>query len=152
APTEWNPGEFDRKTGAWKPEKASNIKWVATLGSQTYGNPAVANGKIFVGTNNTSGYLKRYPADVDLGVLLCFRESDGAFLWQHSCEKLPTGRVNDWPLQGICSAPLAEGDRIWLVTNRGEVICLDAEGFYDDEDDGPVQGIQGELFRVPTHL
>jgi outer membrane protein assembly factor BamB len=55
-------------------------------------------------------------------------------------------------LQGICSSPLLEGDRVWLVTNRGEVVCLDAEGFYDDEDDGPVQGIRGDLFRVHTHL
>src|SRR5262249_22781258 len=49
APTDWNVGEFDRKTGAWKPETAKNVKWVATLGSQTYGNPVVANGKVFLG-------------------------------------------------------------------------------------------------------
>jgi hypothetical protein len=35
SPTEWDPGEFDRKTGAWKREKSRNIKWVANLGSQT---------------------------------------------------------------------------------------------------------------------
>src|SRR5947208_345206 len=37
--TDWDPGEFDRKTGEWKPSSAKNIKWVAALGSQTYGNP-----------------------------------------------------------------------------------------------------------------
>ena len=100
---------------------------MARLGSQTYGNPVVANGKVFIGTNNGAGYLKRYPAEVDLGVLLCFDEADGKFLWQDSSEKLPTGRVNDWPLQGICCTPLVEGNRLWYVTSRGEVKCLDTE-------------------------
>ena len=107
------------------------------LGSQTYGNPVVADGKVYVGTNNSGGWLKRYPADVDLGCLLCFDVKDGKFLWQHSSEKLPTGRVHDWPLQGICCAPLVEGDRLWFVTSRGEVRCLDTEGFHDGENDGP---------------
>jgi outer membrane protein assembly factor BamB len=136
-PTEWNIGEFDYRTGAWDKSNAKNVKWVARLGSQTYGNPVVSNGKVYVGTNNSGGWLKRYPADQDLGCLLCFNIKDGKFLWQHSSEKLPTGRVHDWPLQGICCAPLVEGDRLWFVTSRGEVRCLDTEGFHDGENDGP---------------
>ena len=69
-------------------------------------------------------------------LLLCFDIKDGKFLWQHSSEKLPTGRVHDWPLQGVCSTPLVEGNRLWFVTNRGEVRCLDTEGFYDGKNDG----------------
>ena len=87
----------------WDVDSGQNIKWSAALGSQTYGNPVVANGKVYVGTNNGAGYLKRYPTKVDLGVLLCFDADTGKFLWQHSSEKLPTGRVHDWPEQGICS-------------------------------------------------
>jgi outer membrane protein assembly factor BamB len=136
--TEWEPGKFDRKTGEWKKETSKNVKWVARVGSQTYGNPVIANGKVVVGTNNGAGWIKRYPASVDLGCLVCFRESDGEFLWQHSSEKLSTGRVHDWPLQGICCSPLIEGDKLWFVTSRGEVICLDIEGFHDGENDGPV--------------
>ncbi|HVX63827.1 MAG TPA: PQQ-binding-like beta-propeller repeat protein [Pirellulales bacterium] len=135
--TEWEPGEFDDETGEWQKDTAKNIKWVARLGSQSYGNPVVASGKVFVGTNNGAGWLKRYPATVDLGCLLCFNEADGKFLWQASSEKLPTGRVHDWPLQGICCAPLVEGDRLWYVTSRGEIVCLDVEGFHDGENDGP---------------
>ena len=147
-PVDWNPGRFDRKTGRWLSQGARNIKWVASLGSQTYGTPVVADGKVFIGTNNGSGYLKRYPSSFDLGVLLCFRESDGAFLWQHSSEKLPTGRVHDWPMIGLVSTPLVEGDRLWVVTNRGEVKCLDIDGYYDDEDDGPVRNEPARLFDV----
>jgi outer membrane protein assembly factor BamB len=136
-PTDWEPGEFDFQTGAWKPETSRNVAWVAALGSQSYGNPVVAGGKVFVGTNNGKGWLERYPATVDLGCLLAFSQQDGSFLWQDSSEKLPTGRVHDWPLQGICCAPLVEGDRLWYVTSRGEVKCLDTEGFRDGENDGP---------------
>ncbi|MCH7988134.1 MAG: PQQ-binding-like beta-propeller repeat protein, partial [Planctomycetes bacterium] len=114
-----------------------NIKWSAKLGSQTYGNPVIANGKVYVGTNNGAGYLKRYPPKVDLGCLLCFDEQTGKFLWQHSSPKLSQGRVVDWLEQGICDAPYVDGDRLWFVTSRGEVVCLDTEGFLDGENDGP---------------
>lgn len=136
-PTEFTPGDIDEKTSHWTPGSGENVLWVSNLGSQSYGNPVVANGQVYVGTNNGYGYIKRYPATVDLGCLLAFSEKDGKFLWQHSSEKLPTGRVHDWPLQGICSTPMVEGDRLWFVTSRGEVMCLDTQGFYDDENDGP---------------
>ena len=136
-PAEWAPGEFDYESGDWQPETSKNILWVAPLGSQSYGNPVVAGGKVFVGTNNGHGYLERYPPTVDLGCLVALDLADGSFLWQDSSEKLPTGRVHDWPLQGICCAPLVEGDRLWYVTSRGEVKCLDTEGFRDGENDGP---------------
>ncbi|HUG91376.1 MAG TPA: PQQ-binding-like beta-propeller repeat protein [Planctomycetaceae bacterium] len=121
----------------WDVETGHNIKWKAALGSQTYGNPTVANGKVYVGTNNGAGWVKRFPPDVDLGCLVCFDEKTGKFLWQHSSRKLPQGRVVDWPLQGICCAPYIDGDRLWYVTSRGEVVCLDTEGFHDGENDGP---------------
>ena len=136
-PTDWAAGDFDPDTGAWKPETSKNVAWVAALGSQTYGNPVVAGGRVYVGTNNGKGWLKRYPPAIDLGCLLAFSAKDGSFLWQDSSEKLPTGRVHDWPLQGICCAPLVEGDRLGYVTSRGEVKCLDTEGFRDGENDGP---------------
>ena len=136
-PIEWETGEFDYDTGVWDPATSKNVAWVAALGSQSYGNPVLAGGQVYVGTNNGNGWLKRYPAAVDLGCLLAFSAADGSFLWQDSSEKLPTGRVHDWPLQGICCAPLVEGDRLWFVTSRGEVKCLDTLGFRDGENDGP---------------
>ncbi len=123
------PTEWDVKTG-------KNIRWSMPLGSETYGNPVVANGKVYVGTNNGAGYIKRYPSDVDLGVLLCFDEKTGKFLWQHSNDKLAAGRVHDWPNQGICCAPLVDGELLYYVTNRGAVVCLDTNGFYDGKNNG----------------
>jgi outer membrane protein assembly factor BamB len=138
-PVEWNVGQFDLKTGRWLSESAENVKWVARLGSESYGSPVIAGGRVFCATNNGAGYLDRYPADVDLGCLLAFDQTDGRFLWQHSTEKLKAGRYIDYPEQGICCSPLIQGDRLWVVTNRGEVVCLDTAGFGDGENDGPFQ-------------
>lgn len=124
---------------AWDLKSGKNVLWSVPLGSQSYGSPVVSGGKVFVGTNNGYGYLPRYPATVDLGVLLCVRESDGEFLWQASSEKLPAGREQDWPMMGICSTPAVAGNRLWYVTNRCELVCLDTEGFHDHENDGPYQ-------------
>ena len=139
-PTQWEVGSFDRKTGAWKSESAKNIKWVARLGTQTYGTPIVCGASVFCSTNNGAGYLHRFPAKVDLGCLLCFSKKDGSFCWQYSCRKLAAGRSVDWPLQGICSSPLVENDRLWVVDSRGCVICLDVNGFTDGENDGSFSG------------
>jgi outer membrane protein assembly factor BamB len=114
-----------------------NIDWSMKLGTQTYGNPVVSKGKVFVGTNNGAEYRPKHKGD--RGVLICFNEPDGKFLWQLTREKLPIGQVQDWPEQGICSSCYVEGDRLWVITNRCEVMCIDTEGFYDGENDGEVQ-------------
>src|SRR5688500_13162402 len=64
----------------WDVKTKKNIKWVAELGSQTYGNPVVSNGIVLVGTNNEA--MKDPNVKGDKGVLMAFRESDGEFLWQ----------------------------------------------------------------------
>jgi outer membrane protein assembly factor BamB len=123
APTEW-----DVKT-------KKNIKWVADLGSQSYGNPVVAGGTVFVGTNNELVRDPKQPGD--RGVLMAFRETDGQFLWQHTHPKLESGRANDWPFQGVASSPLVEGEHLYYVSNRGVLLCLDTRGFHDKENYGP---------------
>ncbi|HEY9285805.1 MAG TPA: PQQ-binding-like beta-propeller repeat protein [Pyrinomonadaceae bacterium] len=121
----------------WDVKTKKNVKWVAALGSQTYGNMVVAGGKVFVGTNNEG--LRDPAIKGDKGVVMTFRESDGEFLWQMVHDKLTSGRVNDWPYQGVASSPLVEGDRVYYVSNRAELLCLDTEGFRDKENDGPVK-------------
>lgn len=120
----------------WDVNKKTNIKWVATIGSQSYGNPVVAGGYVVLGTNNEA--LLDPKQGGDRGVLMAFRESDGEFMWQITHDKLAAGRVNDWPFQGIASSPLIEGDRVYYVSNRAELVCADLKGFHDDENDGPV--------------
>src|SRR5712664_2399106 len=95
----------------WDVKTKKNVKWVAALGSQAYGNPVVAGGQVYVGTNNEG--LRDPKVTGDKGILMAFRESDGEFLWQAVSDKLASGRVNDWPYQGVCSSPLVEGDRLY---------------------------------------
>jgi outer membrane protein assembly factor BamB len=133
-PTEWSVEEG----------KEMNIKWSAELGSRAYGGPVVAGGKVFVGTNNET---PRNPAiKGDKGIVMCFRESDGSFLWQSVNDKLESGLVNDWPREGICSTPFVEGKRVYFVSNRCEVVCADADGFKDGKNDG----VQDEKYKGPT--
>jgi outer membrane protein assembly factor BamB len=122
------PTEWDVKT-------KKNIKWVADLGSQSYGNPVVAGGMVFVGTNNELARDPKQPGD--RGVLMAFRLTDGQFLWQQTHVKLESGRANDWPYQGVASSPLVEGEKLYYTSNRGVVYCLDIQGFRDNENDGP---------------
>ena len=122
------PTEWDVKT-------KKNIKWVADLGSQSYGNPVVAGGMVFVGTNNEGMRDPKQPGD--RGVLMAFKEDTGEFLWQQTHEKLASGRANDWPYQGVASSPLVEGTKLYYVSNRGVLLCLDINGFKDGNQ-GPV--------------
>jgi outer membrane protein assembly factor BamB len=121
-PTTWSV-----KKGAEK-----NVKWSADLGSKAYGGPIVAGGKVFVGANNNRPRNKRDAeadgAPIDRSVLMCFDEKTGEFLWQYVSDKLPGGRESDWPDQGLCSSPVVEGDRVYFVSNRAEVLCLTTEG------------------------
>lgn len=121
----------------WDTETGKNVLWSSQLGSVIMGGMVVAGDHIFVGTNNNAGLNPRFPKDIDLGCLVCLDRKTGRFLWQHSNRKLKTGRVHDWPVQGIVSTPCVDGDRLWYVTNRCEVVCLDVDGFRDGENDGP---------------
>ena len=119
----------------WDVKDKTNIKWVAEIGSQSYGNPVVAEGKVYLGTNNE--LLRDPEQDGDRGVVMVFNEADGEFLWQITHPKLAAGRVNDWPEQGVCSSPAVKDGMVYYVSNRAEVLALDTEGFMDGENDGP---------------
>lgn len=120
---------------SWDINANENIKWSADIGSQSYGNPVVAEGKIFLGTNNQ---LERNPKITgDHGVMMVFDEKTGEFLWQMAHAKLESGRVNDWPEQGVCSSPAVRDGIVYYLSNRAELMALDVEGFRDGENDGP---------------
>jgi outer membrane protein assembly factor BamB len=111
----------------WSVEKGKqkNIKWVARLGDRAYGGPVIAAGKVFVATNNGA------PRDAGVkgprGILMCFRESDGQFLWQ-AVHQLASGIDQEALPEGLTSTPAIEGNRIYYVSNGCEVICADTDG------------------------
>jgi outer membrane protein assembly factor BamB len=133
-PSGFEPGRFKAGTEDIDPSTTQNVRWVATLGSQAYGNPAVSGGKIFVGTNNAN---PRNPAiQGDRGVLLCLDSRNGRLLWQLAAPKIGNGKISDWEFLGLCSSPTVVGKRVYIVTNRCEAMCLDTDGLTNGND-GP---------------
>jgi outer membrane protein assembly factor BamB len=112
------------------------IKWVAELGTETYSTPVVAGGRVLIGTNNDRPRDPRKKGD--RGVLLCLDEKDGSLCWQLVVPKLIPALYRDWPRSGICSPATVEGNRVYIVSNRGEVMCLDLNG-QANGNDGPYQ-------------
>src|SRR5215468_6985513 len=133
-----NFGKIDYKSGTEEIESkgVKNLKWAVKIGSQSYGNVTVAAGRVFIGTNNENPRDPRHQGD--RSILMCFDEKTGEFLWQLVVPKLASGKVNDWENLGLLSSPTVEGNRVYLVSSRCEVICLDVNG-QANGNDGPFQ-------------
>jgi outer membrane protein assembly factor BamB len=125
-PLEFEPGKLKPDSEEVDLATTKNVRWVAKLGSQAYGNPTVAGGRVFVGTNNESPRDPKYKGDYSM--VMAFDEKTGKFLWQQAVPKLGTGKVSDWEYLGICSSPHVEGDRVYVVSSRCEVLALDVHG------------------------
>ena len=121
------PESFDPATGR-------NIKWVVPMGTETYASPIVSGGRVLIGTNNGHPRDRRHRGD--RGVLMCLDQRDGRLQWQLVIPKLTGDPYLDWPRGGIVSPPTVEGDRVYAVTNRGAVVCLDLAGLANGND-GP---------------
>jgi len=121
-------GEGGQVTGA------KGARWVAKLGSQAYGTPTIYQGQVFVGTNNEEPRIDVVKGDY--GIVMAFDEKSGELNWQFSVPKLEAGKVSDWEYLGICSSLLLDGKHGYIISNRGEIICLDTYGL-SDGNDGP---------------
>ncbi len=132
---EWfDPGQRGAFTGEIDLSTTKNVKWVAQLGRQTHGTPVVAEGRVLVGTNNEVPRDEQFRKDA--GVLMCFDEQTGEFLWQLVVPKRFEIKNSDWYYIGLCSSPVVESGLAYVVSNRAEVICLDLDGMADGND-GP---------------
>jgi len=127
---------------SFRPDSPEEVAWIAELGHETYGSPVVAGSRVYVGTNN------RRPRDPrrtgDRGVLMCFDTERGQLLWQLVIPKRTGDVYLDWPGAGLCSPPTVEGDRLWVLDNRGELLCLDVHGLANGNDGPFLQ--EAELF------
>ena len=132
--SEFAPGSLRGRQEQIDPDTTRNIKWVVKLGSQTYGNPTVGGGRVLIGTNNESPLDPKYKGD--RANLYCLDEQTGDLVWQLSLPKLGSGKVGDWEFLGICSSASVIGNRVYVVTNLCEVICLDLLGM-SNGNDGP---------------
>lgn len=132
-PMTFDPGKGSPGSSGQVPESAQAVKWVTRLGSHTYGNTVVAEGRVYIGSNDAflrDPRLQRTRG----GLLLCLDERTGKRLWQLVIPRFRTTlrdfNYDDMNL-GICASVTVEGDRIYGVSNRGEVLCLDVKGQAD---------------------
>jgi outer membrane protein assembly factor BamB len=106
--------------------KFKNIKWAVDVGSKCYGGPVIADGKVFVGTNNGN---PRDPQDKGIkAVLMAFNEADGKFLWQVTHDYPPDELFSDAISLGLVSTPVVDGKSVFYVTPACEVICVSTAG------------------------
>jgi outer membrane protein assembly factor BamB len=137
------PDTFTRGTrgqsGGIDPKTAENVRWVARLGSATYGNPTVADGRVYVGTDDISLAGDKRFKRTRGGLVQCLDEASGKRLWRLVVPErtgYPKGMLFGHQHLGTCSSPTVEGDRVYVVTSAAEIVCLDVNG-QADGNDGP---------------
>jgi len=105
---------------------ARNVRWGVRIGNAIYSTPAIAEGKIFVGAMEQGN-----------GLLVCLDAATGKLLWKWKApaKKFPFDidgfhlGINEIPAQmGVCSSPAVNGRRVYFVSQRFEVVCLDTKG------------------------
>jgi outer membrane protein assembly factor BamB len=124
-PASFSPGR-KRGNGTIDLSTAVNVKWAVNLGDAFYSTPTVVGGRLYLGG-----------LDDRNGTFTCLDAASGRRLWQwrappravpHRIDGFSIG-ISDMPQDiGVCSTAAVEAGRVYFVSNRFEVICLDAAG------------------------
>jgi len=109
----------DNLLESW-PEGGPGKVWESKGAGRGYSSLAIADGRIYTLGDRSS------LAEGESEYLLCFDQSDGSPIW-----KLKTGEPWDkgspnW--QGSRSTPTVDGDRVYVVTPHGDLICAGTDG------------------------
>ena len=81
-PDSFVPGEKDTQGGGIVMATTRNVQWTTRLGSYAYGNPVVAGGRLFVGTDIKSLASDSRFKHTKGGLVKCLDETTGKLLWQ----------------------------------------------------------------------
>jgi outer membrane protein assembly factor BamB len=130
-PDSFVPGEKRSAASGIDLASTKNVKWATRLGNYAYGNPTVADGRIFVGTDCQTLSSEVRNSTGGCGMVKCLDEATGKLLWQLIVPKrteLEPGVYFNHQDLGVCSSPTVDGDRVYVVTSADEVVCLDVHG------------------------
>jgi outer membrane protein assembly factor BamB len=115
------------------------LLWEIELGSHQYTVPRVDRGYLFIGINDLT---LDHPVIESSGggVLMCRSPLTGELIWQLPIPRNMEGRIppfhfNHWKC-GVCSTPALDGDCLYIVGPRGDVLCVDRHG-QANGNDGP---------------
>jgi outer membrane protein assembly factor BamB len=121
-PDSFVPGE-KRADGAIDLTTARNVRWGVRIGDAIYGTSSIAKGRIFVGARQQTN-----------GLFVCLEAASGKvqWAWKALAKKFPNDidgfhiGIHEIPAQmGVCSTAAIDGDRVYFVSHRFEVVCLD---------------------------
>lgn len=148
----FKPGEKSTQGAGILPGTTEHVRWAVRLGSYIYGNPTVANGRVFVGTDDSilRGDTRLQPTKG--GMVQCLDETTGRVLWRLAT---PNRGKNRLPPQahygqqhcGTCSSPAVAGKRVYFLSSACEIVCLDVDGLANGND-GPFRA-EGQYLAGP---
>jgi len=138
-PTTFEPGKRGDSGVGIDLATTKNVKWTARLGSYAYGNPTVAGGKLFIGIDDSALRDEKRVKRTKAGLVDCYDAAEGKRLWRLIVPKrtrFAKGALYGHQYLGVCSSPTVDGDRVYVVTNGADVVCLDVKG-QANGNDGP---------------
>ncbi|MBN1419937.1 MAG: PQQ-binding-like beta-propeller repeat protein [Planctomycetes bacterium] len=110
---------------------AARVLWEVRLGTHQYTIPTIDRGRIYLGIDD-AGLERPGVKSTGGGLLLCIDQATAKLIWQLPSPRYMEGVVEPYHFDqwkaGFCSAPVIDGDRVYVVGNRGDVLCLDREG------------------------
>lgn len=102
------------------PEDGPRIVWVGEGAGRGYASVAIADGRLY-----TLGDGLSTAADDD-EYLVCFDQKTGRQLWTSKTGAPWTSGQASW--QSSRGTPTVDGDRVYVVTAHGELICVSTSG------------------------
>jgi len=119
--------------------RSEDLLWEVRLGTHQYTVPRIDRGRVFIGINDME--LKHPSARrTGGGIMMALDVVSGRMIWQMPIPRYMKGtqaplHFNHWKC-GVCSRPAIDGDRLYIVSPRGEILCLDRNG-QADGNNGP---------------
>jgi outer membrane protein assembly factor BamB len=135
--------QIEQKEGDKITQPEKNVRWSAWLGGApsyygSYGDPIVAGGLLWIGTNNS---LERDKNTERYYEFRCFDEKTGKRLASYLTPRDPVLGGERW-IHTMGGSPLVVGDRMWFYTNRCEAVSLDLRSLREKE------GVPSEIWKV----
>lgn len=125
-PASFEPGEKRSKEKTIDLATAKGVKWGVKICDAMYSSPSIVGGRVFIG-----GVESRE------GIFSCLDAATGKLLWQwrakprefpFSIDGFHIGIYGIPAQMGVCASAAVDEDRVYFVTNRFDVVCLDAKG------------------------
>ena len=146
---DWPQWLGEKRDGVWRetgiiekfPESGPELRWTRKIGGG-YSGPAVANGRVFVMDRlaesqdlnagpdlhegkppRNANFLRR--KNLGKERVLCFRETDGEPLWEHTYD-CPYTTVSIYAIGPRCT-PTVDGNRVYTLGAEGNLFCLNVK-------------------------